>query len=51
VRLPDTQIRYHWKCLRCKSCALPFEDTSFYIDGNQRVFHPNVSNLFSHLSM
>lgn len=43
VRLPDTQIRYHWKCLKCKGCALPFEDTSFFIDVHKRVFHPNVS--------
>lgn len=43
VRLPDTQVRYHWKCLKCKSCALPFEDTSFFIDSFKRVYHPNVS--------
>lgn len=46
VRLPDAQVRYHWKCLKCKNCALPFEDTSFYIDSNKRVFHPKVSSFY-----
>lgn len=45
VRLPDTQVRYHWKCLNCKGCSLPFEDTSFFIDSSNRVFHPEVSVL------
>lgn len=43
VRLPDTQVRYHWKCLKCNGCTLPFEDTSFFIDPYKRVYHPNVS--------
>jgi hypothetical protein len=46
VRLPDTQVRYHWKCLKCKSCALPFEEISFFIDSFKRVYHPNVSKNF-----
>ncbi|CAO3654202.1 unnamed protein product [Mucor hiemalis] len=43
VRLPDTQVRYHWKCLNCKGCSLPFEDTSFFIDSSNRVFHPECA--------
>lgn len=46
VRLPDTETKYHWKCLKCKSCDLPFEDTSFFIDAKKFVFHPSVSNLY-----
>ncbi|KAG2200738.1 hypothetical protein INT47_002782 [Mucor saturninus] len=43
VRLPDTQVRYHWKCLKCNGCTLPFEDTSFFIDPYKRVYHPNCA--------
>ena len=44
VRLPNTQVKYHWKCLNCKGCELPFEDISFFVDESGSVYHPNVSH-------
>ncbi|CEP18175.1 hypothetical protein [Parasitella parasitica] len=43
VRLPDSHVKYHWNCLRCKGCRLPFEDTSFIIDASKNVYHPNCA--------
>ena len=43
VRLPDSQVKYHWNCLQCKGCHLPFKDTSFFIDVLKNVYHPNVN--------
>lgn len=45
VRLPDSQVKYHWSCLQCKACQLPFEDTSFFIDVSKNVYHPNVNSI------
>jgi hypothetical protein len=48
VRLPETEIKYHWHCLKCKSCQLPFEDTSFFIDPlSKHIYHPQVKYLQS----
>ncbi|OAD04534.1 C2H2-type zinc finger transcription factor [Mucor lusitanicus CBS 277.49] len=43
VRLPDSQVKYHWNCLQCKGCQLPFQDTSFFIDVLKNVYHPNCA--------
>lgn len=42
VRLPDSQVKYHWSCLQCKGCQSPFQDTSFLIDAFKNVYHPHV---------
>lgn len=52
VRLPDSQVKYHWNCLQCKGCQLPFQDTSFFIDVLKNVYHPNVSrHLLTHIPL
>ncbi|KAI8646922.1 hypothetical protein BD408DRAFT_473751 [Parasitella parasitica] len=43
VRLPDSHVKYHWSCLQCKECHLPFEDTSFFIDALKNVYHPSCT--------
>ncbi|KAI9263173.1 hypothetical protein BDA99DRAFT_571893 [Phascolomyces articulosus] len=43
VRLPDSSTRYHWACLRCTHCHEPFENTSFYIDSMNHIYHPKCS--------
>ncbi|KAK4518887.1 uncharacterized protein ATC70_009112 [Mucor velutinosus] len=43
VRLPDSQVKYHWNCLQCKGCQLPFQGTSFFIDVLKNVYHPQCA--------
>ncbi|KAI9020704.1 hypothetical protein CLU79DRAFT_888176 [Phycomyces nitens] len=43
VRLPESDVRYHWECLQCTHCHLPFEDTSFYVDSNKAIYHPKCA--------
>ncbi|KAI8353219.1 hypothetical protein BD560DRAFT_427051 [Blakeslea trispora] len=43
VRLPDGSVKYHWHCLQCKGCGLPFEDPSFYIDPSKHIYHPQCA--------
>lgn len=43
VRIPNSQLKYHWACLKCKGCNSPFEDTSFFIDSTRNVYHRTVS--------
>ncbi|OBZ89924.1 Four and a half LIM domains protein 3 [Choanephora cucurbitarum] len=43
VRLPDGSAKYHWHCLQCKGCGLPFEDPSFYIDPFKHIYHPQCA--------
>ncbi|KAL9549399.1 hypothetical protein MBANPS3_005221 [Mucor bainieri] len=43
VRLPDSQVKYHWNCLQCKGCQAPFQDTSFFIDVLKNVYHPHCA--------
>ncbi|GAN06568.1 hypothetical protein MAM1_0128c06054 [Mucor ambiguus] len=43
VRLPDSQVKYHWNCLQCKGCQSPFQDTSFFIDVLKNVYHPHCA--------
>ncbi|KAG2220091.1 hypothetical protein INT45_005852 [Circinella minor] len=43
VRLPDSSTRYHWECLKCTFCREPFENTSFYTDNANRIYHPKCS--------
>ncbi|KAL0080013.1 hypothetical protein J3Q64DRAFT_1864645 [Phycomyces blakesleeanus] len=43
VRLPESNVRYHWECLQCTQCHLPFEDTSFYVDPNKSIYHPKCA--------
>jgi hypothetical protein len=50
VRLPESSIRYHWDCLKCKGCEYPFEKTSFFIDASKNVYHPEVSIFFLNIS-
>ncbi|KAI9315396.1 hypothetical protein BX666DRAFT_1962374 [Dichotomocladium elegans] len=40
VRLPNTQTRYHWKCLTCAQCREPFQATSFHADTAGNIYHP-----------
>ncbi|PHZ14851.1 uncharacterized protein RHIMIDRAFT_276467 [Rhizopus microsporus ATCC 52813] len=43
VRLPDTQERYHWNCLRCEGCKGLFDNTSFVIDPLKKIYHPKCA--------
>ncbi|KAI7866149.1 hypothetical protein BDF14DRAFT_881333 [Spinellus fusiger] len=45
VRLPESNTRYHWACLRCFSCHDPFEDVNFYVDANKSIYHPKCAPL------
>ncbi|KAI8147810.1 hypothetical protein BJV82DRAFT_593447 [Fennellomyces sp. T-0311] len=47
VRLPDSPLRYHWTCLQCTHCREPFEDTSFYTDHANRIYHPKCLSMFN----
>lgn len=50
VRLPDSLNKYHWGCLKCKSCDAPFEDASFYVDQTTKyVYHRSVSIVINFL--
>lgn len=42
VKLPDSQVRYHWACLKCTHCQEPFQDTSFSVDQLNNIYHPQV---------
>lgn len=46
VRIPNSQVRYHWSCLKCESCKGVFENTSFIIDSSKKVYHPKVHLFF-----
>lgn len=47
VRIPDSQKRYHWSCLKCKGCKGLFENTSFTVDSSKSVYHPQCSPFIS----
>lgn len=42
VKLPDSQVRFHWACLKCTHCQEPFRDTSFSVDQSSNIYHPQV---------
>jgi hypothetical protein len=42
ARIPNTQERYHWSCLKCEGCKKLFENTSFVVDPYKKVYHPQV---------
>ncbi|KAI8978918.1 hypothetical protein BDB01DRAFT_874382 [Pilobolus umbonatus] len=45
VRLPESQIKYHWDCLTCYKCQMPFDTTSFLVDSTKNIYHPECSPL------
>ncbi|RCI04670.1 hypothetical protein CU098_012061 [Rhizopus stolonifer] len=47
VRIPNSQVRYHWSCLKCESCKGVFENTSFIIDSSKKVYHPKCALFLS----
>ncbi|KAI9243990.1 hypothetical protein BY458DRAFT_447986 [Sporodiniella umbellata] len=47
VRLPDTQEKYHWACLKCENCKGVFENTSFVVDPCKKIYHPKCALFLS----
>ncbi|KAI7905124.1 uncharacterized protein BX663DRAFT_501843 [Cokeromyces recurvatus] len=43
VRLPDSQIKYHYQCLTCNECNQPFKDTYLFIDSSKSIYHPTCA--------